>query len=65
MEYLSAAALIVLSYAQNHAIEGYTQIGDDIGLPDHIVAAACRDLKACGKIRDYESSDDSVEYVQL
>lgn len=65
MENLSAAAIHVLTYVNNHAIKGYAEIGNDIGLPDKVVITACENLKACGKISDYEISEESVEYVQL
>ena len=62
---LSAEASIVLSYVRSHAIEGFSEIGNDIGLPEHVVASACDELLAAGIISDYDSSEDSVEYVRL
>lgn len=50
MENLSAAAIHVLTYVNNHAIKGYAEIGNDIGLPDKVVITACENLKACGII---------------
>lgn len=65
MSNLSAAAELVFTYVKNHELNGYAEIDDDIGLPDDVVITACKDLKACGKISDYEISEESVEYVQL
>ncbi|MGN0998133.1 MAG: hypothetical protein ACI4PO_01115 [Faecousia sp.] len=62
---LSAAASSVLSYARAHAVEGFAEFGDDLVLPDHIVVAACQELKRGGLIKDFAVSDDRVEYVRL
>lgn len=65
MSNLSAAAQTVLQYIMDHSSDGYAELNSDIGLPDHIVMSACRELKSCGKIRGFEFSDDSVELVRL
>ena len=62
---LSAEASIVLSYVRSHAVGIFAEIGDDIGLPDHVVVSACDELLAAGIISNYESSEDSVEFVEL
>lgn len=66
MSQLSASAESVLAYVRSHAAEGsVAEIGDDIGLSDDSVIAACRELKSHGKIKNFECSSDSVEFVEL
>lgn len=65
MSQLSAEAKIVLAYAQSHKSNNSAEFNDDIGLPDHIVLSACRELKKFGYITFFESSDDSVEFVEF
>lgn len=66
MSQLSVNAEIVLSYVRSHAVEdSVAEIGDDINLSDDSVIAACRELKSCGKIKNFECSSDSVEFVEL
>lgn len=65
MAHLSAAANTVFEYAIAHQNDGFAEIGDDIQLPDNIVMAACKELKSNGKILDFETSDDYVEFIKL
>jgi hypothetical protein len=66
MNDLNAAQIQVLNYAQSHISDtGFAEIGDDIGLPDHIVESACKVLKSKNLILDYGFSEESVEYIRL
>ena len=65
MARLSASASIVLEYALAHQCDGLAEIGEDIQLPENVVITACRELKSNGKILDFETSDDSVEFIKL
>lgn len=65
MSQLSAKAEAVLTYSNAHKIDGFAEIGDDIGLPDHVVISACRELKSAGCISDFEENEESVEYIRF
>jgi hypothetical protein len=65
MAHLSATASIVLEYALAHQCDGFAEIGEDIRLPENVVITACKELKSNGKILDFETSNDSVEFIKL
>lgn len=62
---LSAIAQSVLAYAMAHQVDGVAELGDDIGFPEESVITACKELKSCGKIRDFGCSDGYVEFIVL
>lgn len=65
MSDLSASASIVLNYARSRSNKNGIEINDDIGLPEHIVDSACKELKAKGYVTDITYSEDSVEAIAL